>query len=100
MNVRQDMTRIHKRKTRVQRHEWNPDFDEGFDFELTRDQMDVTNLTMKVLHRGKIRDHPIGVVLIGFNVDPMETGYQHWAMMLDKPNLSIEQWHKIYPVLK
>jgi hypothetical protein len=21
-------------------------------------------------------------------------------MMLDKPNLSIEQWHKIYPVLK
>ena len=100
VNVIQDLTRIYKRKTRVQHHEWNPEFDEGFEFELTRDQMESTSITMKVIHRGKIRDHLIGVVLVGTNVDPVETGSQHWAMVLDKPNLSIEQWHKIYPVLK
>jgi hypothetical protein len=100
INVMQDLTRIFKRKTKVQHHEWNPEFDEGFDFELTRDQMESTSITMKVIHRGKLRDHLIGVVLVGFNLDPTETGHQHWAMMLDKPNLSIEQWHKIYPVLK
>ncbi|XP_028406890.1 synaptotagmin-1-like [Dendronephthya gigantea] len=100
INVMQDLNRIFKRKTKVQHHEWNPEFDEGFDFELTRDQMQSTSITMKVIHRGKLRDHLIGVVLVGFNVDPTETGYQHWNMMMDKPNLSIEQWHKIYPVLK
>lgn len=87
--------KLHSRTTKVVNKNRNPDYeDETFHFIIPDDKMPQTTVVFKVKHRGKMSDKPVGIVKLGYDAD-REMEYRHLEQVLDKPHLSIANWHVI-----
>ena len=86
--------KLHSRTTPVIAKNRNPEYAARFDFVVPDDKLPQITVVFKVKHQGRLRDHPIGMVKLGYDAD-RETEYRHLEQVLDKPHLSIENWHSL-----
>lgn len=84
-----------------------PSFEEKFDFVVTRDKMPQTSVILRIYHHGRranvlSRSSLVGVVFLGYQFElygfhpfMLDYGARHWASVIEKPHLNIEEWHPI-----
>ena len=75
-----------------------PIFNESFLFEVPEGDIESVHLKVLVMDYDRFsKNDPMGVVLIGSNVDD-QAGCKHWREMVVNPNSSVSQWHVLKPV--
>ncbi len=99
--------RIYKKKTTIKHDTKTPNFEESFDFVVTRDKMPQTSVILRLYHHGRrvnvlSKNILIGVVFLGYQFElfgphpfMLDYGARHWASIIEKPHLTIEEWHPI-----
>ncbi|XP_046856735.1 synaptotagmin-11-like isoform X2 [Xenia sp. Carnegie-2017] len=99
--------RIYNKKTSVQHDTKTPNFDETFDFVVTKDKMPQTSVILRVYHHKRRmnvlnKNVLIGLVFLGYQFElfgqhpfMLDSGARHWATVIEKPLLSVEEWHPI-----
>ena len=102
--------RKYKKKTAVKHKTTSPKYEESFDFIVTGKRMPQTSVILHLYHHGQRflnNDALIGAVFLGyqFELDPghpfkLDYGAKHWASIIEKPHLPIEEWHPIQALTK
>ena len=99
--------RIYKKKTTIKHDTKAPNFEESFDFVVTRDKMPQTSVILRLYHHGRrvnvlSKNILIGVVFLGYQFElfgphpfMLDYGARHWASIIEKPHLTIEEWHPV-----
>ena len=86
-------SRVSKCTTTTQKRSRHPEFNEKFEFDLSRDCFSEGDILCEVRHHGSVDRTPIGFVAIGNSAGA--EGRQHWLQLLDFNNHV--KIHKIMP---
>ena len=90
--------RIAKWKSSIKRNTLAAVFNEPFQFDLERMDIEKVSLEVLVMDYDRFsRNDIIGIVLLGGSVH-YPSGCSHWAEMIVSSQQSITQWHSIRPV--
>ncbi|XP_028406885.1 synaptotagmin-A-like isoform X2 [Dendronephthya gigantea] len=99
--------RIYKKKTTIKHDTKTPVYEESFDFVVTKDKMPQTSVILRLYHHGSrvnvlSKSILIGVVFLGYQFElfgphpfMLDYGARHWASIIEKPHLTIEEWHPV-----
>ena len=102
--------RKYNKKTSIKHHTTSPKFEESFNFVVTGSRMPQTSVILQIYHRRHRvsvakKDVLIGVVFLGYQFElngrnpfMLHQGARHWASILEKPLLPIEEWHPIQAI--
>ena len=101
--------RKYSKRTTVIHNTTSPVFEESFDFVVTGSRMPQTSVMLRLYHHGYrvnvlSKNVLIGIVFLGSqdqleliasNPLTIDEGATHWASIIEKPHLTIEEWHTI-----
>ena len=109
IKVYDDGDRMYTKRTSTQQDTTSPVFEESFDFVVTGSRMPQTSVMLRLYHHGYranvlSKNVLIGNVFLGSqdqldlitsNPFTLDAGATHWASIIERPHLTIEEWHTI-----
>ena len=108
IRVYNDGKRIYSKRTSTKYNMMTPNFMESFDVIVTKNRMAKTAIILKISHRSSCalyKNITIGAVLIGDHFHfshehfMLQKAMDHWATIMKKPYVDIEEYHPIQACL-
>lgn len=108
IKVYNDGKRIYSKRTSTKYNMMTPNFMESFDVIVTKNRMAKTAIILKISHRSSCalyKNITIGAVLIGDHFHfshehfMLQKAMDHWATIIKKPYVDIEEYHPIQACL-
>eukprot|EP00094_Tigriopus_californicus_P012895 TCALIF_12468-PA protein Name:"Similar to SYT15 Synaptotagmin-15 (Homo sapiens)" AED:0.03 eAED:0.03 QI:0/0.9/0.81/1/0.9/0.81/11/60/536 len=88
---------VKRKKTAIVKKEYNPQYQEAFNFKVDEDELAHTGLRITCMQHQTLleKDRPLGMTVLGGFMFARGSGQEHWEDMTKNQKMHIQKWHKL-----